>query len=85
MEINKTLANLAEAAKGRVLSKEVRAKISMSSTGIDETRATIGAIINGIGIEVTNITSGEIKQYATLTQGALALSVSRTTVKKAMR
>jgi group I intron endonuclease len=87
---NETLANLTEAARGRVLSKEVRAKISMSRTGIklsDETRAklsAIGAKRNGIAIEVTNITSGEIKQYATLTLAALALGVSRTAVKKAM-
>jgi len=87
---NKTLANLAEAAKGRVLSKEIRAKISKVRTGIklsDETRAKLSAIgtaREGVAVEVTNITSCEINQYATLTQAAIALGVSRTAVKKAM-
>ena len=87
---NETLANLTEAAKGRVLSKEIRAKISATRKGIkfsDETRAklsAIGAAKKGVAVEVINIISCEIKQYATLTLAALALGVSRTAVKKAM-
>lgn len=87
---SETQANLTEAAKGRVLSKEVRAKISVARRGIklsDVTRAklsAIGAAKKGVAVEVTNIISCEIKQYATLTLAALALGVSRTAVKKAM-
>lgn len=75
---SETLANLTEAAKGRVLSKEVRAKISVARRGIKlsyETRAklsAIGAAKKGVAVEVTNIISCEIKQYATLTLAALA-------------
>ena len=87
---NETLANIAETAKGRILSKEVRAKISEARRGIklsNQTRAKISAFRttkNGVAVEVTNIISSEIKQYATLTLAALALGVSRTAVKKSM-
>jgi group I intron endonuclease len=87
---SETLTNLAKAATGRVLSKEVRGKISMARKGIklsDETRAKLSAIGTariGIVVEVINTVSGVIKQYATLTLAALALGVSRTAVKKAM-
>jgi group I intron endonuclease len=87
---NETLANITEAAKGRVLSKEIRTKISVARLGIklsNETRAKLSAITTvkkGIAVKVTNIVSGEINQYATLTLAALALGVSRTAVKKAM-
>lgn len=87
---NEALAKLKEAATGRVLSDEVRAKISESRLGIklsNETRAklsAIGAIREGVAVEVTNIISSEIKQYATMTLAARALGVSRTAIKKAM-
>jgi group I intron endonuclease len=87
---DETLTNLAKAATGRVLSKEVRGKISTARKGIklsDETRAKLSAIVTariGIGVEVTNTVSGEIKKYATLTLAALALGVSRTAIKKTM-
>lgn len=85
-----TLINLAKAAKDRILSKEIRTKISIARLGIklsDETRAklsAIGAAKIGIAVEVTNIITNEIKEYATLTLAALALGVSRTAIKKAM-
>jgi group I intron endonuclease len=87
---NETLANLRESAKARVLSKETRAKISASRKGIklsNETRAklsAIGATKVGVAVEVTNIISNEIKEYATLTLAAKDLGVSKTAIKKAM-
>ena len=84
------LANLSEAAKGRILPKEVRIKISDARIGIklsDETKAKLSLIATkreGISVLVTNIISGEIKEYATLTLAARALNVSRTAVKKSM-
>jgi group I intron endonuclease len=83
-------ANLAEAATNRVLSKETRAKISVARKGIKlshETRdklSVVGAMREGVAVEVTNINSGEIKQFITLTSASLALAVSRTAVRKAM-
>lgn len=85
---DETLAKLAKAATGRILPKEVRVKISEARTGIklsEETRAklsAIGARRKGVSVEVTNIISGETKQYITLTLAALALNVSRTAIKK---
>jgi group I intron endonuclease len=85
-----TRANLAKAATKRILSKETKAKISLAKKGIklsDETKAklsAIGAARERVAIEVTNITSGEIKSYSTLTSAGLALGVSRTAIKKSM-
>jgi len=87
---DETWTNLAKAATGRILSKEARAKFSMAREGkklSDQTKAklsAIGTIRSGVGVEVINIISCEIKQYPTLTLAALALGVSRTAVKKAM-
>lgn len=87
---SKTKVNLAEAAKGRVLPEEVRTKISKTRKGIklsDETREKLSVIATkrqGIAVEVTNIITGVTKQYATLTQAAKNLEVSRTSVKKAL-
>jgi len=85
-----TLINLAKAAKGRILSKETRTKISIARLGIklsNETRSklsSIGAAKIGVAVEVTNIITNKIEDYETLTSAALALGVSRTSVKKAM-
>ena len=79
-----------KAATGRILSKEIRTKISRAKTGIklsDKTRAKLSAIVTakiGVAVEVTNIITNEIKSYSTITSAALALGVSRTTVKKAI-
>jgi len=84
------LANIVKAATGRILSKEIRTKISRAKTGIklsDKTRAKLSAIVTakiGVAVEVTNIITNEIKSYSTITSAALALGVSRTTVKKAI-
>jgi group I intron endonuclease len=85
-----TLANIVKAAKSRILSKEIRTKISIAKTGIklsDKTRAKLSAIVTakiGVAVEVTNIITNEIKRYITITSAALAIGVSRTTVKKAI-
>lgn len=86
----KTLINLAEAAINRVLSEETRAKISKARKGIKlskKTRTKLSIIAtkrNGIAVEITNTISGEILEYSTLTQAALIIGVSRTSIKKAM-
>lgn len=85
-----TRANLAKAATNRVLSEEVKAKISLARKGIklsDEIKAklsAIGAAREGVAIEVINVSSGEIKQYPTLTLAGIALGVSRTAIRKSM-
>ena len=38
--------------------------------------------INGLAVIVTNIKTGEIEEFATLTEAGAALGVSRTTIKK---
>lgn len=87
---DKMRTNLAKAASERILSKEARVKISIAWTGVkvsDETKAKlsfIGANIRGVSVNITNIVTGEVKEYSTLTLAGLALGVSRTAVKKAM-
>jgi predicted DNA-binding protein (UPF0251 family) len=43
------------------------------------------AAIHGVAVEVTNIKTGEIKQFSTMTEAAAYLGVSRTTVKKTIQ
>ncbi|KAF3919855.1 hypothetical protein ABW21_db0201500 [Orbilia brochopaga] len=80
--------NISKAATGRVLSDEAKEKISKARTGIVlsvETRTKISkaiAEIQGVKVTVTNIQTGENKQYSTMTEAAKALNVSRTAVKK---
>lgn len=84
------LANLSEAVKGRILPEEVRIKISNARIGIklsNKTKAKLSLIATkreGISVLITNIISGEIQEYATLTLAAKALNVSRTAIKKFM-
>jgi len=83
-----TRGKLAVAATGRVLSEETKAKISAARMGIklsDETRAKLSAAtaaIHGVAVEVTNIKTGEIEEFSTMTDAGTALGVSRTTIKK---
>ena len=56
-----------------------------SSPTTDEHRAKISeamSAINGLAVIVTNIKTGEIEEFATLTEAGAALGVSRTTIKK---
>jgi group I intron endonuclease len=84
-----TRGKIAIAATGRVLSEETKAKISAARKGIklsDETRAKLSAAtaaIHGVSIEVTNIKTGEIEEFSTMTAAGAALGVSRTAIKKA--
>jgi group I intron endonuclease len=83
-----TRLKLSAAATGRVLSEEARAKISAARRGIKlsiETRAKMSAAttaIHGVAVEVTNIKTGDIVQYSTMTSAGAALGVSRTAIKK---
>ena len=87
---DETLINLSKAAKGRILSEEARTKISEVRRGIklsNETKTKLSLIATereGVKVEVTNIISGEVKEYATLTLAGLGLNVSRTAIKKAI-
>lgn len=45
----------------------------------------IGILREGVSVEVTNIITGEIKKYLSLTSASLDLNVSRTAVSKAMK
>lgn len=82
-----TRANLSKSAKGRVLSEEARAKISVARKGIklsEVTRGKLSAIstkTHGLAVVVSNAKTGEIREYLTLSEAALALDVSRTTIK----
>jgi group I intron endonuclease len=86
-----TRAKLTSAATGRVLSDETRAKISVARKGIklsDETRAKLSAAataIQGVAVEVTNIKTGEINYFSTMTEAATALGVSRTAIRKTIQ
>jgi group I intron endonuclease len=90
MASDKTRANLAEAASGRILSKEAKTKISLARTGTrlsNETKtklSNIGAAIRGVPVKITNTLTGEVKQCSTLTLASIALGISRTAIKKAM-
>jgi group I intron endonuclease len=82
-----TRFNLSKSAKGRVLSEETKAKISVARKGIklsDITRAKLSRIstmTRGLAVLVYNIQTGEEREYLTVTKAALALNVSRTTIK----
>lgn len=86
-----TRLRLSQAATGRILSEEAKAKISAARLGIKlsvETRAKLSAAttaIHGVAVEVTNIATGAVEQYSTLTEAGVALGVSRTAVKKVLQ
>lgn len=73
------------------MSEQAKAKISIARKGINisvETKAKLSSLMTvrrGVAVEVTNLISGEIKQYASLTLASVAMDVSRTAVKKANR
>ena len=82
-------ANLSISATGRILSKETRAKISSARSGRKlsiETKAKLSAIATvrqGVGVEVKNIITGDIRQYNSYTLASIAIGINRTTVRKA--
>lgn len=87
---DKTRANLSKAATNRVLSEDTKTKISLArkNNKLSElTKSKLSDIAierNGIAVEVTNVLTGEVKQYPTLTSAALALNVSRTAISKSL-
>lgn len=85
-----TRNNLSLAATGRILTESDKTKISIARRGIklsDETRARISvATIALIGVSVTvkNVKTDTELHYASLTDAAKAIGVSRTAVRKAL-
>jgi group I intron endonuclease len=83
-----TKKNLSLAATGRILTEEDRKKISQARKGIklsDETRykiSTAAVLLRGIPVLVKNVNTSDQQEFASLTDAALAIGVSRTAVKK---
>ena len=59
--------------KGNNLPLETRAKLSK-----------IAILREGVSVLIQNISTGEIKQYSSLTSAGLEIGVSRTAIKKAL-
>lgn len=85
-----TRNNLSLAATGRILTEDEKNKISIARKGIklsDETRAKISAATTaliGVSVTVKDINTTLEVEYASLTDAAKAIAVSRTAVKKAL-
>jgi group I intron endonuclease len=83
-----TRINLAKAATNRILDFSSRIKISLARKGVklsDETKSKLSAIAierEGVRVEVTNILTNEVSEYATITLASISLGVSRTAVRK---
>jgi len=78
------------AATGRILTESDKTKISIPLRGIklsDETRARISAstiALIGVSVIVKNVKTDAELHYASLTDAAKAIGVSRTAVRKAL-
>lgn len=85
-----TKNNLSLAATGRILTESDKNKISIARKGIklsDETRAKISTAtiaLIGVSVIVKDVNSNTELEYASLTDAAKAIGVSRTAVKKAL-
>jgi len=85
-----TRNNLSLAATGRILTESDKTKISIARSGIklsDETRARISAstiALIGVSVIVKNVKTDAELHYASLTDAAKAIGVSRTAVRKAL-
>ena len=85
-----TSKNLSLAATGRILTESDRTKISIARKGIklsDETRARISAstiALIGVSVTVKNVKTNTESHYASLTDAAKAIGVSRTAIRKAL-
>ena len=83
-----TRQNLSLAATGRVLTDEDKKKLSVGRKGIiltAETRAKISAAavsLRGVGVLVKNNDTGVVQKFASLTEAAKHIGVSRPAVKK---
>lgn len=85
-----TKNNLSLAATGIILTESDKNKISIARKGIklsDETRAKISTAtiaLIGVSVIVKDVNSNTELEYASLTDAAKAIGVSRTAVKKAL-
>jgi len=85
-----TRENLSLAATGRILTEETRKKISEARKDIKlsvDTRTKISEAakaLRGVKVIVKNIDIKEILEFASLTDAAKAISVSRTAVRKSI-
>jgi len=86
-----TRLKLSAAATGRILSSEAKAKISIARSGTKlsiETRTKLSAAaaeIRGVAVLVTNLETGDIVEYSTMTEASVGLNVSRTAIKKVLQ
>lgn len=85
-----TRNNLSLAARGRILTDFVKNRISEARRGVklsDETREKISATTTaliGVAVIVKNINTNEELEFASLTDAANFIGVSRTAVKKSL-
>lgn len=85
---DETRKNLSLAATGRVFTDEDKLKLSDARKGIiltPETRAKISAAaisLRGVAVKVKNINNEETQEFASLTEAAKNIGVSRPAVKK---
>lgn len=84
-----TRLKLAKASEGRITDATTRMKISISHKGkvlSEETKSKLSKFRTetfGVKVEVTNLLTGAITRYDSLTLASLDLGVSRTAVAKA--
>ena len=84
---NKTQANSSKLTPNHVLSEEAK-KMFLARAGTiqsDIKHVKLSAITKGIAVIITNIKTSKTKEYLTLTDAALALDVSRTTIKNNLK
>ena len=85
-----TRENLSLAASGRILTEETRKKISEARKDIKVSACTrakmveVAKILRGVKVIVKNIGTEEVLEFASLTDAAKAIGVSRTAVRKSI-
>ena len=85
-----TRENLSKAASGRILSSELRKKLSEQREGIKLSSATrikiskAAVALRGVTVSVKDLETSVTTEYASLTEAAVALNVSRTAVRKSV-
>ena len=86
---SETKLKLSQASEGRIIDEVTRIKISISHKEkvlSEETKSKISKFrteTSGVKVEVTNLLSGAINRYGSLTLASIDLGVSRTAVAKA--
>ncbi len=85
-----TRENLSKAASGRILSPELRKKLSERREGIKLSSITrvkfskAAIALRGVTVSVKDLETSVTTEYASLTEAAIALDVSRTAVRKSV-